>query len=217
MEQAINIAKDMNFDMFMSIMEWIGTIAFAVSGAVVAIRHDLDYYGIIFLAIITAIGGGIVRDVLVNRSLPASLADPSYAIVSIATAAVVILGYKRIHKIGHLVSIADAIGLAAFTAIGARVAIVTLHPKLFIIITLGVLTGTFGGVLRDVFVQEVPYCFRREVYAVASIIGAVVFYMSYNHWGMTMAMITAFAVTLVVRLYAIFKNLHLGKVMKHDR
>ena len=88
---------------------------------------------------------------------------------------------------------------------------------MFVIITMGVLTGTFGGVLRDVFVQEVPYCFRREVYAVASIIGAIAFYMSYNYAGLTVAMICAFAVTLTVRMYAIFKDLHLGKVKKHDR
>lgn len=208
---------NLDFDLFMTIMEWIGTIAFAVSGAVVAIRHDLDYYGIGFLAIITAVGGGIVRDVLVNRNLPASLADPTYAIASIVTAAVVIFSYKKIQRIGHLVSIADAIGLAAFTAVGCRVAVITQHPKMFVIITMGVLTGTFGGVLRDVFVQEVPYCFRREVYAVASIIGAIAFYMSYNYAGLTVAMICAFAVTLAVRLYAIFKDLHLGKVKKHDR
>lgn len=221
MEQAINLAKDIDFDLFMTIMEWIGTVAFAVSGAVVAIRHDLDYYGICFLAIITAVGGGIVRDVLVNRNLPASLANPTYAIASIVTAAVVIFSYKKIQKIGHLVSIADAIGLAAFTAVGCRVAVVTQHPKMFVIITMGVLTGTFGGVLRDVFVQEVPYCFRREVYAVASIIGAIAFYLSYHlsydFAGLTIAMLTAFAVTLAVRLYAIFKNLHLGKVKQHDR
>ncbi|MGN0733561.1 MAG: trimeric intracellular cation channel family protein [Emergencia sp.] len=210
-------AMNLDFDLFMTIMEWIGTIAFAVSGAVVAIRHDLDYYGIGFLAIITAVGGGIVRDVLVNRNLPASLADPTYAIASIVTAAVVIFSYRKIQRIGHLVSIADAIGLAAFTAVGCRVAVITQHPKMFVIITMGVLTGTFGGVLRDVFVQEVPYCFRREVYAVASIIGAIAFYMSYNYAGLTVAMICAFAVTLAVRLYAIFKDLHLGKVKKHDR
>lgn len=217
MEQAINLAKDLDFDLFLTVMEWIGTVAFAVSGAVVAIRHDLDYYGIGFLAIITAVGGGIVRDVLVNRNLPASLADPTYAIASIATAALVIFFYKRIERIGHIVSIADAIGLAAFTAVGCRVAVVTMHPKLFVIMTMGVLTGTFGGVLRDVFVQEVPYCFRREVYAVASIIGATAFYMSYNYTGLTGAMISCFIITLIVRLYAIFNNLHLGKVKKHDR
>lgn len=204
-------------DLFMSVMEWIGTVAFAVSGAVVAIRHDLDYYGIGFLAIITAIGGGILRDVLVNRNLPASLADPSYAIVSIIVAIIVILVYGKIEWINHLVSIADAVGLAAFTAIGCRVAVITDHPNMFVIITTGLLTGTFGGVLRDVFVQQIPYCFRREVYAVATIIGAIAFYFSYEYLGIVFAMNISFAITLIIRLYAIFKNLHLGKVKKHER
>ncbi|MDD6043862.1 MAG: trimeric intracellular cation channel family protein [Eubacteriaceae bacterium] len=208
-----------DFDLFLSVMEWIGTVAFAVSGAVVAIRHDLDYYGIGFLAIITAVGGGIVRDVLVNRNLPASLADPSYAIVSIITAAAVILIYSKIERFNHLVSVADAVGLAAFTAIGCRVAVVTDHPGLFVVITMGVLTGTFGGVLRDVFVQQIPYCFRREVYAVASIIGAIAFYLAYRYAnaGLTLAMLISFGITLVIRMYAVYNNLHLGKVKKHDR
>ena len=75
---------------FITVMEWIGTVAFAVSGAVVAIERELDYYGICFMAIITAIGGGIIRDVLINQSLPASLANPMYALVSLLTAAAVI-------------------------------------------------------------------------------------------------------------------------------
>lgn len=197
---------------FITIMEWIGTVAFAVSGAVVAIERKLDYYGICFLAIITAIGGGIIRDILIDKSLPASLANPMYAIVSVATAAIVIFFYKRIVKMSHLVSVADGIGLAAFTAIGSSVAVDSGHGDIYVIIALAVLTGTFGGVLRDVFAQEIPRCFRREVYAVAAILGAVAFFIAYDFIGMTLAMYVSFGVTLVIRLVAIFKNLHLGKV-----
>lgn len=116
---------------FITVMEWIGTVAFAVSGAVVAIERELDYYGICFMAIITAIGGGIIRDVLINQSLPASLANPMYAIVSLLTAAAVIFFYKKIDKISHLVSVADGFGLAAFTAIGSQVAVRSGHGDNF--------------------------------------------------------------------------------------
>ena len=197
---------------FITVMEWIGTVAFAVSGAVVAIERELDYYGICFMAIITAIGGGIIRDVLINQSLPASLANPMYAIVSLLTAAAVIFFYKKIDKISHLVSVADGFGLAAFTAIGSQVAVRSGHGDIYVIIALAVLTGTFGGVLRDVFVQEIPRCFRREVYAVASILGAIAFAVSYKYIGTGLAMYVCFGVPLVIRLVAIFKNLHLGKV-----
>lgn len=201
----------MNLD-FITVMEWIGTVAFAVSGAVVAIEKELDYYGICFLAIITAVGGGIIRDVLVNKPVPSALENPTYAIVSLAAAIVVILFYKHIQKISHLVSVADAFGLAAFTAIGAQIGAFSGHPDVYFTITTGVLTGTFGGVLRDVFVQEIPRCFRREVYAVASIAGAVVYGLLYAEVSFTAALYTCFGVTLAVRLLAIFKKLHLGKV-----
>ncbi len=197
---------------FITVMEWIGTIAFAVSGAVVAIEKELDYYGICFLAIITAVGGGIIRDVLVDRNVPAALDDPTYVFVSLATAVVVIVFYKKIKKISHLVSVADAFGLAAFTAVGAQVAAFTGHPAVYFTITAGVLTGTFGGVLRDVFVQEIPRCFRREVYAAASIAGATVYGLIYGHVTITGALYISFGVTLAIRLVAIFKDLHLGKV-----
>lgn len=197
---------------FFTIMEWIGTIAFAVSGAVVAIEKRLDYYGICFMAVITAVGGGIIRDILVNKPIPSALAHPIYAFVSIGTAVVVILFYKKIKKISHLVSVADAFGLAAFTAVGAQVAAFAGHSEVYFVITTGVLTGTFGGVLRDVFVQEIPRCFRREVYAVASIVGAVFYGLTYGKVTSLEALYISFTVTLGIRLIAIFKNLHLGKV-----
>lgn len=199
---------------FITIMEWVGTVAFAVSGAVVAIEKGLDHYGIGFLAIITAIGGGIMRDLLINKDLPTSLADPSYAIVSVATAVVVIVFYKRIDKVSHLVSLADGIGLAAFTAIGCKVAVLSGHPGFYVTITLAVLTGTFGGVLRDVFVHEIPRCFRREVYAMASIGGAVVFDICYLYMNLNvgLSMYICCGVTLAIRLVTMYKGIHLKTV-----
>ena len=197
---------------FITVMEWVGTAAFAVSGAAVAIEKELDYYGICFLAIITAIGGGIIRDVLIGRILPVSLADPMYAVVSLVVAVLCILFYHRLDKISHFVSVADGIGLAAFTAIGCRVAVETGHDGVYVTIALAVLTGTFGGVLRDVFVQEIPRCFRREIYAAASIAGALAFFAAHLQLSMGLAMYISFGVTLTVRLFAIFKKFNLGKV-----
>lgn len=197
---------------FITAMEWLGTVAFAVSGAVVAIEKKLDWYGICFLAIITAIGGGIIRDVLINQSLPSSLANPMYTIVSLITAVVVIGFYKYIKRIKHIVSIADAFGLSAFTAIGCNVAAFHGYHGFYVSITLAVLTGTFGGVLRDVFVQEIPRCFRREVYAVASIAGAVIYCLAEEEMGYGTAMYLCFCITLGIRLIALSQNLHLGTV-----
>ena len=136
---------------FISVMEWIGTVAFAASGAFVAIEKKLDYYGICILAIVTAIGGGIVRDLLINRDLPASLENPLYVIISLVTAFLIIVFYEKTEKITNLVNIADAIGLAAFVAVGAEVAVYQSKGTLFVIITMAVLTGTGGGILREIF------------------------------------------------------------------
>ena len=138
---------------FISVMEWIGTVAFAASGAFVAIEKKLDYYGICILAIVTAIGGGIVRDLLINRDLPASLENPLYVIISLVTAFLIIVFYEKTEKITNLVNIADAIGLAAFVAVGAEVAVYQSKGTLFVIITMAVLTGT-GGYCREKAAQK---------------------------------------------------------------
>lgn len=197
---------------FISLMELIGTVAFAVSGALVAIERKLDYYGIIFLAIITAVGGGIIRDVLINVPLPVALANPVYIIISIVSAAVVIAFYKWITKLQVFINVFDAVGLAAFTAIGAKAALSNDVYTPFVVITLAMLTGTGGGVLRDAFAKEIPFVFRKEVYAVASLIGALAFLMSYRYLGLEPTMYVCFGVTLVIRLVSIKFNLQLARV-----
>ena len=202
---------------FISIVELIGTIAFAISGALMAIDKELDYYGIAFFAIITAVGGGIIRDVLINESLPVALENPLYVIISIASAAGVILFYKKIVLYTNVLQIFDTVGLAAFTAIGAEVAIKNDLNLPFVIIALALLTGTGGGILRDVFAKEIPFVFRKEIYAVASIIGAVCFIiigeLSGNN---TVALYFCFGITLMIRLGCIKKDIHLKKVEKES-
>lgn len=202
---------------FISIVELIGTVAFAMSGALLAIDKELDYYGIAFFAIITAVGGGIIRDMLINENLPVALENPLYVIISIGSAALVIGFYKKIIRYNKVLQVLDAIGLAAFTAIGAEVAFQNNLNLPFVIITLALLTGTGGGILRDVFAKEIPFVFRKEVYAVASIIGAVCFIiigeLSGNN---TVALYSCFGITLAIRLACMKKDVHLKKVDKGD-
>lgn len=203
----------MNMDFFM-IVEIIGTIAFAMSGALTAIEKELDYYGITFFAITTSVGGGIVRDIVINKSLPASLANPIYILISVFSAACVIIFYKKIIQLSKVLLIFDAIGLSAFTAIGAEVAIRNNFEQPFVVITLALLTGTGGGLLRDVFAKEIPFIFRKEIYAVASIIGAILFLILYKVVGNEVSSYACFAITLLIRLISVKKNIHLKKVVK---
>jgi uncharacterized membrane protein YeiH len=200
---------------FIFIVEIIGTIAFAMSGALVAIEKDMDYYGIVFFAIITSVGGGIVRDIIINKSLASSLANPIYMIISIFSAAIVIIFYKKIIHLGKVLQLFDAIGLGAFTAIGAEVSIRNGLHQPFVIIILAVLTGTGGGVLRDVFAKEIPYVFQKEVYAVASVFGTILFIVIYKVVGNEAALYVCFAVTTLIRVFCLKKNIHLKKVSKN--
>jgi uncharacterized membrane protein YeiH len=199
---------------FISIVEIIGTVAFAVSGALTAIEKKLDYYGIVIFAIITSVGGGIVRDVLINKNLPASLSNPIFMMISIFSAALVIVFYNKIMRLAKVLQLFDAIGLGAFTAIGAEVAIRNGLYQPFVIITLAVLTGTGGGVIRDVFAKRIPFVFREEVYAMASIFGAILFIGIYKFAGNEAAVYACFAITLSVRLFCMKMNIHLNKVDK---
>ncbi|MEG0291179.1 MAG: trimeric intracellular cation channel family protein [Anaerovoracaceae bacterium] len=199
---------------FISVMEMIGTVAFAVTGAMVAIESDLDYYGIVFLAIITAVGGGIIRDVIINLDIPVSLDNPLYVIISIVTAAFVILFYKKIKKMHNVIIVCDAIGLAAFTAIGSEVAAQNGLMSPFVVITLALLTGTGGGVIRDICAREVPFVFKKEVYAVAGLLGAIGFLVAYKYVSEMAAIYISFGITLVVRLVSVKENIHLKKVAR---
>ena len=198
-------------------MEFVGTVAFAVSGALLAIDKGLDYYGIGFLAIITAIGGGIIRDVLINENLPAALENPIFAVISILSAVGTVMFYKRIIKYSNVLQFFDALGLAAFSAIGANVAVINGLDMPFVIITLALLTGTGGGSLRDVFVKEIPFVFRKEIYAVASVVGAICYIIIHARLGnTTIALYGCFCATLIIRLCSIKFNLHLKKVERRD-
>ncbi|MFQ7474176.1 MAG: trimeric intracellular cation channel family protein, partial [Anaerovoracaceae bacterium] len=153
-----------------------------------------------------------IRDIIINLPLPIAIENPLYVIISIASAAVVILFYKLVNKLQMFINIFDAIGLAAFTAIGAKAALSNDVYTPFVVITLALLTGTGGGILRDVFAKEIPFVFRKEVYAVASIAGAVAFLISHMYLDLNLTMYICFGTTLVIRLISIKFNWHLAKV-----
>lgn len=201
---------------FLSVMEIVGTVAFAVTGALVAIEKDLDYYGIVFLALMTAVGGGIIRDMIINLDLPAALQNPVYVIISIVTAGVVIMFYRHIIHLDRLITLCDAIGLAAFAAIGCSSATVHGFDQPFVIITLSLLTAVGGGMVRDLCAGRVPFVLEKEVYAVAALAGALSYIFTYGHTGRLVAMYICCAVTFGIRMICVKKDYHLRKVKKHE-
>lgn len=199
-------------DTVLFILEIIGTIAFAISGAFVAIKVRFDIFGVIVIGCVTAVGGGITRDVLIGATPPAVFSRGYIvAIAALASVAVFIVAYvyrkkfdKTREKIEYINNVFDAVGLAAFSVAGTEIAFANgLSDNAFIAVTLGVLTGVGGGVLRDVLTETQPYIFKKHVYALASIAGAILYYIvRLNSVNILLPSILGMAVIVTVRLLA---------------
>ena len=167
----------LSIDFFIYVLDLFGTMAFAVTGAFKAIEHKADIVGIIILATITGVAGGTIRDVILGKSLPNSLIDPSYVIITVVSAIVLFLLHSKLKKHWNVFLKFDAIGLGVFTVIGATFAYNMFGMNFLVIVLSGMLTAIGGGILRDVFVNQTPIVFVKELYASASFLGAAVFYL----------------------------------------
>ena len=163
------------------ILEIIGTISFAVSGAMIAIKKKVDIFGVLFLGIITAFGGGLMRDITLGNLPPAMFRNTKYLLFATLASLIVfftasLFKNKYIQNellIDTINNIFDAIGLGAFSVIGAQLTIQLYgNASTFLIIVMGMITGIGGGILRDLLVREIPFVLKKRVYAVASILGA---------------------------------------------
>lgn len=193
----------------LTIFEAIGTVAFAISGALVGIGKGLDIFGICILGITTALGGGMLRDVMLGCTPPKAMMDPTYMLVAIITSIITYCFHKEIKRIKRLILISDTIGLAVFAAIGSNAAVNAGFTEPFIVVIMGTFTGVGGGAIRDLFVNRIPMIFRQEIYAVACVLGAIAFYLSYGHVTMEESLYICFFVTLIVRAVALKKNINL--------
>lgn len=158
---------------FLYVLDLIGVAVFAFSGVLSAKTMKLDVFGVVVVATITAIGGGTVRDTLLGRTPVFWIQDDTYLFVAISTAIISFYILRKREPMQRLLLIFDALGLAVFTVIGVDVArSVGVSPLVAII--MGVMTGTFGGIIRDLLFSRVPLILRREIYATAALIGALV-------------------------------------------
>ncbi|MHA7647817.1 trimeric intracellular cation channel family protein [Nitrosopumilus sp. S4] len=163
-------------DGFISFLDYLGTIAFAVTGASKAISHKADIFGIIVLASVVGVAGGITRDVIFGR-FPTAFSDPIYISITVIVGVVMFYLYSKMKKQMNIWLIFDAVGLGVFSIIGASIAYQIIGLNFLPMLFGGMITAIGGGILRDVFVREIPIVFVKEVYAVASIVGIVIFYV----------------------------------------
>ncbi len=199
------------------ILDLLGVAVFAASGALAAGRKRMDVFGVIVIGAVTAVGGGTLRDLLLDRHPVFWMADPTYIVV-ILVAALSTLAYVRYRRPpGNALAIADAFGLALFTIGGAQVAERAGVPAL-IVVLMATMTGVAGGVLRDVLSAEIPMILRRgDIYATASIAGASV-YLLVKAVGLVapLAAVIGIAVVMLLRLAAILWGLQLPVVTPRD-
>lgn len=198
-------------DALFAIFELIGTISFAFSGAMEAMRHKMDLFGVAMLGVITATGGGVLRDLVIGSTPPRVFRDPTCAELALAVALCTFLMMKclrageiRFAKTREfLYHAADTAGLAAFTVLGIESAGAGNGALLLFV---GMITGVGGGVLRDVLAGTVPSIFRKHIYALASAAGAIADILLMRVLPEEAAMLCGFAVVVVIRVLAI--NFH---------
>ncbi len=158
---------------FVTLLDFIGTFAFAISGALVATRHRLDLFGVLVLSFAAATAGGILRDLVLGATPPVSMVDWRYLAVSTLAGLLTFYRHAQVERMRNPVQLFDAAGLGLFAVIGADKALTAgLGPVGAVM--LGILSGVGGGIARDVLVAKIPSVLRRELYAVAALVGALV-------------------------------------------
>jgi uncharacterized membrane protein YeiH len=162
--------------LLIQILDLFGTMAFAVTGAFRAIEHGSDIVGIIILATITGVAGGVLRDIVFGRIPPLAITNPLYLIITVTTAVALFFLYRMLKKHWNLFLKFDAIGLGVFTVIGTTIAYNLVGLNFLAMAFSGLITAIGGGILRDVFVNEVPIVFVKELYASASFVGVMTFF-----------------------------------------
>lgn len=202
--------------------EILGTLAFSLAGAAKAIQKQMDLFGVLMMGLTTAFGGGLVRDLILGHTPPRAFADAPMVLLALAGAAGMFLvcEWNFLRRRGtswkgfdQIVNIFDALGLGAFAILGTQAALDTGSRSLLLCVSLGTITGVGGGVLRDIFCQEIPSIFVKHIYALAAILGSLLYFYLWKS-GMSLSIIGVIVILLVffIRLAATIWQLDLPKI-----
>lgn len=188
------------------LLEIIGTIAFAMSGALTAMNKKLDPFGVFIVAFVTAVGGGTLRDVMIGKTPVAWMLDLVYVYIIIVGFILAILFRKKLDKFRRSLVLFDTIGLGVFTIIGLDKGVeIGLNPA--ICIALGTMTACFGGVIRDILCNDIPVIFHREIYATVCILGGIVFFaLRYLNLNSDLIYVITVAVIIISRMLSVKYN-----------
>lgn len=193
-----------------NICEIIGIIAFAISGAMVAIEKDLDIFGVVVLGVTTALGGGVIRDLILAINPPTMFISSNYAALAAISSLVIFIfsyfNYKYIQKnrkvFENALNFFDSIGLGVFVVLGVNTAMYSGYSdNNFLIMFIGVITGIGGGILRDIMVKDIPFILRKRIYALAAILGGGVYIVLLkNGINSNFSLIIGILITILIRV-----------------
>ena len=202
--------------MFFHIIDILGTVAFAISGVLVALNKKMDPFGVLIIAFVTAVGGGTLRDVMIGVSPVSWMTNMTYVYVIFGATIFAILLRSKINYLRTSLFLFDTIGIGLYTVVGIEKGIgAGLHP--IICISLGTMTACFGGVLRDILCNEIPVIFRKEVYATACIIGGLTYFLLRKFMADTnLIFVIAIIVVIVIRLIAVKFKISLPSLYKKE-
>lgn len=212
-------------DIIIFIMELIGTVAFASSGAMLAMQKAMDVFGVCVLGVVTAVGGGLIRDLILGITPPGMFRKPVYTLVALGVSIFLFIVAFIRHswmkgKVATaydlIMTVFDALGLGIFTVVGINTAWSAGYEQRFLLVFVGVLTGVGGGLMRDVMAQVKPYILHKHIYACASIAGALVCVLGKAELGRLGAMVAGAAVVILIRFLAAHYRWNLPRVQVNE-
>ncbi|TQM48798.1 putative membrane protein YeiH [Arcticibacter tournemirensis] len=192
------------------LIELLGVIVFTISGAFSAMQKRFDAFGVLIIGFVTALGGGTIRDVLIGYTPVSWMRTANLPLITLVTGILTIFFKQYIKNLKTTFIIFDAVGLGLFTMIGIQRGVAEgLSPEICII--LGTITGSFGGVLRDILLNNIPQIFRKEIYATACIVGGIVYFLLISTFDKNIARLVTISLICGIRLVAVRYNLSMPK------
>jgi len=194
-----------------NLLDLLGTVAFAVSGALIAMNNKFDSFGVFIIAFVTALGGGTLRDVLIGNEPVGWMQQTYYVYTILFSVILTIIFRRRIKHLSKSLFLFDTIGLGIFTIIGTEMGIQANFEPV-ISIALGTMTASFGGIIRDILCNRVPIIFRKEIYATAAILGSLTYIILHNlHVNSSIIYVSTTSIVIIIRLIAVKFHLSLPK------
>lgn len=202
--------------MFYFVIDILGTVAFAISGVLVAMEKKLDLFGVFIIAFVTAVGGGTLRDLLIGNAPVGWMKEPIYLSIILVTVIVAILFVNQLKHVRKSLFLFDTIGIGLYTMVGIEKGIgAELLPVMCV--ALGTITASFGGVIRDILCNEIPVIFRKEVYATVCILGGTFYFILIQFpIDSTIAYTAAILSIILMRLLAVKFKVSLPNIYKGE-